>query len=189
MYVMGMLSPVECMEVEQMAAQHPEVQAEIEEITKALKAYAEEQSPAPHAAIKPLLVATIDYSERLQNGEAPAFPPMLNEHSKVDDYAEWLNRKDLLLPDQFTDIFAKIIGYTPGMTTAIVWISTMAPHEVHADEYEKFLIVEGTCDLVIGQTVHQLVPGDYLAIPLHAGHHVKVTSSIPCKVILQRIAA
>jgi quercetin dioxygenase-like cupin family protein len=37
--------------------------------------------------------------------------------------------------------------------------------------------------------VNQLVPGDYFAIPLHKKHLVKVTSSITCKVILQRVAA
>ncbi|MCW3071086.1 MAG: hypothetical protein JWO44_976 [Bacteroidetes bacterium] len=189
LYVMGMLEPEECTEVEQMIAIYPEVRDEVEQITKALKAYAEEDAGAPHATIKPLLMATIDYSERLQAGEQPAFPPVLNENSKIEDYAEWLNREDMLMPGEFSDIYAKIIGYTPQMTTAIVWISSMSPQEVHDDEYEKFLIVEGTCDLVIGNKVHQLVPGDYLAIPLHIGHEVKVTSSVPCKVILQRIAA
>ncbi|MCW3103293.1 MAG: hypothetical protein JWO09_1733 [Bacteroidetes bacterium] len=189
LYVMGMLEPEECTEVERMITIHPEVRDEVEQITKALKAYAEEEAGAPHPAIKPLLMATIDYSERLQAGEPPAFPPALNENSTIADYAEWLNREDLRSPGDFAGLYAKIIGYTPEMTTAIVWISSMAPHEVHDNEYEKFLIVEGSCDIVIGDKTHQLVPGDYLSIPLHQGHEVKVTSSVPCKVILQRIAA
>jgi len=189
LYVMGMLEPEECREAERMIALYPEVRDEVEQITKALKAYAEEEAGAPHPAIKPLLMATIDYSERLQAGEPQAFPPVLNENSTLADYAEWLNREDLRQPGDFTDLYAKIIGYTPEMTTAIVWINSMAPHEVHDDEYEKFLIVEGTCDILIGDKTYQLVPGDYLSIPLHEGHEVKVTSSVPCKVILQRIAA
>jgi len=189
LYVMGMLEPEECREAERMIALYPEVRDEVEQITKALKAYAEEEAGAPHPAIKPLLMATIDYSERLQAGEPQAFPPVLNENSTLADYAEWLNREDLRRPGDFTDLYAKIIGYTPEMTTAIVWINSMAPHEVHDDEYEKFLIVEGTCDILIGDKTYRLVPGDYLSIPLHEGHEVKVTSAVPCKVILQRIAA
>jgi mannose-6-phosphate isomerase-like protein (cupin superfamily) len=54
---------------------------------------------------------------------------------------------------------------------------------------EHFLIVEGTCDITIGDKVHHLVPGDYLSIPLYIDHDVKVTSITPCKVILQRVAA
>ena len=87
------------------------------------------------------------------------------------------------------DLFAKIIGYSAGAITAIVWIKKYAPQEVHDKEYERFLIVEGTCNIVVGDEVNQLVPGDYFAIPLFENHFVEVTSSIPCKVILQRVAA
>src|SRR6478609_1283348 len=86
LYVMGMLEPEECTEVEQMIAIHPEVREEVEQITIALKAYAEEEAAAPHAAIKPLLMATIDYSERLQAGEQPSFPPELHKDSRITDY-------------------------------------------------------------------------------------------------------
>ena len=95
----------------------------------------------------------------------------------------------MILPDNFKDFHAKIIGYTPEMVTAIVWIRNMAPHEVHDDEFEKFLILEGTCDITIGDKVHKMASGDSLSIPLHIDHFVTVTSDIPCKAILQRIAA
>ena len=189
MYVMGVLSPQECMRVHHMSQEHPEVQSEIKQIEFALQSYSENNTSAPHPAIKPLLLATIDYSERLQNGEVQTFPPELNEHSRIEDYNEWLSRKDMLLPDDFDQMYAKIIGFTPEITSAIVWISSMAPHEVHENEFEKSLIIEGTCDITIGEKVHSLVPGDYLAIPLFEGHSVKVTSAFPCKVILQRVAA
>jgi mannose-6-phosphate isomerase-like protein (cupin superfamily) len=65
----------------------------------------------------------------------------------------------------------------------------MAPDEIHDNEYEKFLIVEGECDITVGTNVHHLTPGNYFSIPLHATHSVKVTSKTPCKVILQRVAA
>jgi mannose-6-phosphate isomerase-like protein (cupin superfamily) len=189
MYVMGVLSPRESMEVQQMAASHPEVLLEIKQIEYNLQSYSENQTPSPHPAIKPLLLATIDYTERLQSGEVQTFPPELNSSSKISDYNEWLLREDMILPDDFDQMYAKIISFTPEMTSAIVWISSLAPHEVHDDEYEKFLIVEGSCDITIGEKVHSLVAGDYLAIPLYEGHNVKVTSSVPCKVILQRVAA
>ena len=64
-----------------------------------------------------------------------------------------------------------------------------APTETHTNEYEKFLIVEGSCDLTIGTTVHHLNAGNYLSIPLYVSHDVKVTSAIPCKIILQRVNA
>ena len=87
------------------------------------------------------------------------------------------------------DMFAKIIGYTSTALTAIVWLKEYAPQEVHDTEHEHFFIVEGTCDIVVGNKVHHLAPGDYFAIPLYENHFVKVTSSTPCKIILQRVAA
>ncbi|CAN5183225.1 hypothetical protein BH11BAC5_BH11BAC5_42040 [soil metagenome] len=188
LYVLGATSPAESTEVELMAATDPAIRLEIEAIGEALEAYAMEHAVTPNPVIKPFLLATIDYTERLKGGEPVTMPPVLNKNSIIEDYSPWLNRSDLLVPGN-DDIFAKIIGYTPEAVTAIVWIKEYAPQEIHDHEFEKFLIVEGTCDIVVGDDVHALVPGDYFAIPLHKNHQVKVTSTIPCKVILQRIAA
>ena len=133
-------------------------------------------------------MAAIDYEERIKNGEPLSAPPLLNENSKLADYTDWLNRRDMVFPGT-EDIFAKIIGYTEQATTAIIWLKDYTPPEVHSKEYERFLIAEGTCNITVGDELNQLVPGDYFAIPLHKIHFVKVTSSIPCKIILQRIAA
>jgi mannose-6-phosphate isomerase-like protein (cupin superfamily) len=189
MYVLGLATPEESRMVEELRAAHPEINEELQQITASVETYATAHAVTPHATMKPLLFATIDYTERLKKGEAPAFPPLLNENSRIADYAEWLNRPDMTLPADNENIYLKIIGYTPQATTAIVWINSMAPDEVHHDEHESFLIVEGTCDITIGDKVHHLVPGNVLTIPLHADHYVKVTSAIPCKVILERKAA
>lgn len=188
LYVAGIASAEECIEVEKRATADPAIRQEIEYISMALETYAMANAVAPNPIIKPFLLATIDYTERLQNGEPVSNPPLLNEDSKQEDYASWLNRSDMTAPET-NDVFAKIIGYTKEAITAIVWLKDYAPHEVHDDEYERFFIVEGTCNIIVGDEINQLVAGDYFAIPLHKNHMIKVTSSIPCKVILQRIAA
>jgi len=189
MHVLGISSEEESLEVKRMIVSHPEIKKEVDEITSVLELYGNQNKNIPPAVIKPFLMATIDYSERIRKGELAGFPPLLSDTSKIEDYNEWLHRADMTVPNDLDDIYAKLIGYTPAATTAIVWIKSMAPNEVHDNEFEKFLIVEGTCDIIIGEAVHQLIPGDYLSIPLHIGHQVKVTSLIPCKIILQRIAA
>ena len=188
-YVFGIAAPEEAKEVEEMANEYEGVRAAIELIGRGLENYAQDNAIAPDPTIKPFLIATIDYAERMEKGERASFPPLLDESSQISDYTEWLNRPDMQLSPEFKDLQAKIIGYTAEALTAIVWIKDMAPREVHEDEFEKFLIVEGTCDIIIGEEVHHLVPGNVLSIPLHKNHEVKVTSNIPCKVILQRIAA
>lgn len=189
-YVMGAASHSEQEEVEKMAATYPAIRQEIDAISGALESYAMEYALAPSPSVKPLLMATIDYSERIQSGEAISFPPILTENSRVADYAPWLNRPDLdFTGSDDQNLFARLIGYTKKMTTAIVWIKENSPREIHHHELESFLIIEGTCDIYVGDKSNHLVAGDYFTIPLHEYHMVKVTSDIACKAILQRIAA
>ena len=187
-YVLGHTSAGETKEIELAAAADPAIRMEIEKISEALMAYAMDHAINPSPILKPLLLATIDYSERLKNGEPVTEPPALNENSAIEDYAAWLNRKDMTYQGT-ENIYAKIIGYTAEATTAIIWIKDYAPQEIHDHEIEKFLIVEGTCNITVGDEVNELSPGDYFAVPLYKTHMVKVTSTIACKIILQRTAA
>lgn len=188
-YVLGLISAEEKVLVEEQAAINPAVQKAIGVFSVTLEVQARRDAIKPPLTLKPMVLATLDYMQRLTSGEPVSFPPLLNDQSTVDDYAPWLNRPDMIVKENLQGIHVKLIGHTPEMTTAVVWIRYMAPDEVHDAEHERFLIVEGTCDITIGNTVHSLVPGDYLSIPLYTNHHVNVTSANPCKVILQRIAA
>ena len=189
LYVLGNTTPQQKAEVEQMAVTHPAIAHEITAITACLHTYAQLNNIAPDPTIRPFLLATIDYSERIKNGEAVTFPPELNENTLISHFEPWLNRQDMATPKKLDDFYAKIIGYTDKMITAIIWLKQMAPQEVHTNEIEKFLIVEGTCDITIQDKVHHLKSGDMLSIPLYKNHFVKVTSAIACKIILQRVAA
>ena len=187
-YVLGTASPDECKEVELRAAADPVIQQELDTICDTLEALAIENAIKPDPIIKPFLMAVINYTERIRNGEPVSEPPLLTAQSTLADYAEWLNRSDMVSP-KTEEVYAKIIGFSKDVTTAIVWLKTYAPQEVHDDEYERFLIVEGSCEIVVDDEVNKFVAGDYFQIPLHKKHFVKVTSSTPCKIILQRVAA
>ena len=191
MYVLGLTSPEENIGIENMASSYPEIADEIEAISKALLVYSEAVAPTLDVTLKPLIIATFDYMERLKNGEEPIKTPVLNENTKVIDFLPWLNRKDMVMSDKLDDFYVKLIGYEPeiDMRTAIVWIKDATPYEVHKDLHEKFFIIEGTCDIITDEGTHHLKPGDYYSLPLNLGHVVKVTSKTPCKVILQRVAA
>ncbi len=188
-YVMGITTPKQTEEVLQRAAADATIRTEIESISKALEHYAMLNAIKPKADIKTFLLATLEYTERLTNGEVATFPPALNNASTIADFEPWLSRPDMTLPDDADNLYAKIIGATRGSITAIVWIKDCTPQEVHDKEHERFLVVEGTCNIIVADEVHELVAGDYFDIPLHKIHMIKVTSSIPCKAILQRIAA
>ncbi len=179
----------EAKEVEMIAENNISVHNEIQQIRQVLESYALSHATAPSSTVKAFLFATIDYSENIKSDAAYEFPPLLNEVSHVADYAKWLGRDDMILPGDFKGIHAKIIGYTAKIITAIIWIKDGAPQEVHYDEFEQFLIVEGSCAITIEKDIHHLTAGNFLSIPPLKEHKVDITSSIPCKIILQRIAA
>lgn len=188
LYVLGIATFAEQQEVEWRAKTALVIREELDAIGKSLEAMAMKQSIAPDPIIKPFLLATINYMNRIANGEQADEPPLLHPFSTISDYDAWLKRPDLVYNGTEL-VFAYIIGNTPKVTTAIAWLKEMAPQEVHDNELESFLIVEGTCDIVVDGSVNSLVPGNYFTIPLHKDHFIKVTSQIPCKVILQRVAA
>lgn len=190
LYVLGLTSAAEDAEVKHMLSRYPEqINREIQEICNVQEGIANANFIIPDPIIKPFLLAKIDFMDRMMAGEMPVEPLELSPESKITDYNQWLNRPDMVLPADAEEVFAKIIGFTPAITTAIVWIKIIAPQEVHDDEYERFLIIEGTCDIGLGETIYSLKAGDYFQIPLHENHTVTVTSIKPCKIILQRVAA
>lgn len=189
LYVMGDLNNHEMEEVEKSIELYPVLKQEIYSIELAFESYARAHAVAPAPDVKPMLRAVADYTLRLENGEAPENPPSISLESKIEDYKSWLDRANLQEPEGYDSMFGHIIGSSEEKTTLIVWLKDGAPDETHTDEYEKFLIVEGTCNITIEEEVHSLKAGDVLMIPLFVNHRVEVTSSIPCKIILERAAA
>lgn len=189
MYVMGQTTPDESRHVAEMILQYDDVKTAFDILSLALEQYTLQHAIPPDPTIKPFLMATIDYMARMEQGEEPSSPPVLNERSKIEDFGPWINREDFEISPPFKDIQAKIISYTPQMATAVVWLEHGAPPEIHTHELETFLIVEGTCNIIVDGRDHHLIPGDVFHIPLHLSHTVLVTSAITCKIILQRVAA
>ena len=188
-YVLGLTSAEETLQVSIMSNLHPEINQEINEISESLLQLSSIVAPKLSPTLRTSILGTIDYMERLKSGELASFPPLLNSESKISDYQLWISKPEMDLPSNFQDSYAKIIGANKVATTMIVWLTTQAPNEVHHNHYERFLIIEGSCELTIENDTHYLKSGDYLEIPLHVVHNLIVTSSIPCKIILQRIAA
>lgn len=189
LYILGDLSPLDMDHVEKAIREHPALKEELFEIEQSFLAYAQLNSVKVDPTQKPMLTATINYSDRILNGETPSFPPAINGDSKIVDYSAWLEKPYLQEPAEYEGMAGHIIGATEERKTLIIWLTEGAPPETHTTEIEKFLIVEGTCDITIGDNVHSLKAGDVLEIPLFISHHVEVTSSIRCKIILERSAA
>lgn len=186
LYVMGCLEEQEEQYIETAISLHPELKEEISQVEAALEFYAKANAVEVSPTVKPMLLATVNYLERIEGGEAVSNPPPLSANSKISDYAFWLDQAHLQEPEAYESMHGFIIGNSVERATLIVWLCEGAPPEVHTDEIEKFLIVEGTCKITIGEEEHSLKQGDFLEIPLFVNHYVEVTSTTRCKVILER---
>lgn len=186
LYLLELTSDEENREIREAAMIFPEIQEAIDSAAKTFEDFGQANAVAPPAPLKAFLFGTIDYMERLEAGEVPTSPPALSQTSTIEDFAPWLNREDMVLPEDAEDTYIKIIGADEKLTTAIVWAKTMLPAEVHDDEFESFLVLEGSCEIDIDDETHYLKPGDFLTIPLYADHVARITSDIPCKLIVQR---
>jgi mannose-6-phosphate isomerase-like protein (cupin superfamily) len=187
LYALGQLEGDERDLVQHAIAEHPAVAREFDQIEQTLLLLAKAQAVAPPLTAKPLLMAKIDFRERVRGGEKLEAVPLLSAQSKIADFEKWLVRQDLDAPEGFGAMYLKIIGHDREKTTGLLWLRDGAPDETHTDEFEHFLILEGTCDITVGDEVRSFQPGDYFAIPLHINHNVRVTSTMPCKAVLQRV--
>jgi mannose-6-phosphate isomerase-like protein (cupin superfamily) len=186
-YALGMLSPEECRAIEAEATRFPELRAEIDALQDALGQLAMAAPVPPRAEMKGTVLTAVEAfrQQRIRDKR----PPVLHPASRISDYEAWLGDPNLVRPDDAGPMHVIPLDQRDGEGTAVLWLTIGAPEETHSDEIEKFLILEGTCDVIFGGIVHRLVPGSYLSVPLHVPHTIRITSEVPCKILLQRIAA
>lgn len=187
MYILGCLPEEERAAVEEVILQDTAIRNEVCSMSDALERQLFSGSVEPDVTVRPFLMATVDYIDRLEKGEEPESPPLVEKGSLAADFLRWTGRPDLQAPASFDAFHARIIGNTREALTAIAWLRYGAPSEVHHMQSERFLVLEGSCTILVGATPHHLRAGDVFTIPLHETHAVQVTSETPCKVILQRV--
>ena len=184
-YVLGILSAEERVEFERAMAHDPALRAEVlaeQEMTETL---ALENQVAPPSSLKGKLFDKIDEIDSAQDNT----PPLLNPGSVAADYRFWLDQEGMAPPEQYDHLHFIPIAETEDGLSAIVWIKDFVPEEVHNDCIERFLVLEGSCEISFAGQTYSLKAGDYLSVPLHHPHTVQVTSEIVCKLIVQRHAA
>ncbi|MEY3441755.1 MAG: hypothetical protein RLZZ519_36, partial [Bacteroidota bacterium] len=116
-------------------------------------------------------------------------PPFLNSNSKASDFESWIGRVAMPSDEDFEELFVKPLDTDADCLTMFVCVKHEIAPETHLDSIEKFLVLEGTCKIDIEGEIFYLQAGDYLSIPKFKEHTVYVTSSMPCRLIVQQIAA
>ena len=182
-YCLDLLQKEDRDRLEQLAAAHPELQAEIRAHQQVLAGYASSFASEPPASLKNRILATLQNLEKEEQYSAE-MPPLLNRFSEKEN---WLRVVKPHLPEELEeDIFAKVLRNDSEVFQVILWVKTGYPDEVHHEVDESFMILEGECECYVEENVIRLGPGDYFQVPLDMHHDVRVTRG-PVLAIVQRL--
>jgi mannose-6-phosphate isomerase-like protein (cupin superfamily) len=182
-YCLGLLGKEEMQQVEQYAAQYPELQEEINSYQQALEGYAMDFAQAAPVNLKAKTLDLLDNLSKENHGQVDNLP-LLNQFSAREN---WLRIVEPLLPATLEeDSFIKVLRDDEKVFQTIFWSKVDYPDEVHGDEKESFLILLGECECCVGGELIRLGPGGYLDVPMHVHHDVRVVSG-PVLAIVQRL--
>jgi mannose-6-phosphate isomerase-like protein (cupin superfamily) len=183
-YCMNVLSESQMAAVEQVCAQYPEVKQELTQLQKTLENYAGNAALAPGAALQENIWNTLDNINKEKAGDLNDLP-VINKYS---DHNNWKRIVIPFMPKEVTrDILISTIRESAGVTQMLVISKTDVAEEVHENERESFLVLEGECECCIGDNLYHLGPGGFIEIPLHTPHNVRVLSPYVVAV-LQHVA-
>lgn len=186
-YVLGLLPAEEARAIEALRVIDPVLQERIGRMEDAVVKWAIASARDPRAGMRKRLLDQLEVDLAREHGSGR--PPVLHDRSTPEDFLPWTERPEMALPADADSFHMVPIDLAEDRQTGLVWLKTGQPEEVHTDCVERILILEGTCDVHIGMMVASLVPGDVITIPMHVPHHVRVTSDVWCKAIVQRVAA
>lgn len=184
LYVLGLLDTENAQRVEAAAISDPLIGEMLKQLQDTMARHATDNATqAPSGLKKSVLQAVqMEVEKELTSGR----PPLLHNRSSLTDFANWAG-PEYSKPSGSGNLQVIPLDLSEDRQTALIWLENEEPAETHTNCVERFLILEGTCDVTIGREVHALVPGNVITIPMFTEHSVRVTSTIPCKAILQRV--
>jgi len=150
---------------------HPEIGQELNRIELNIEELAKRHAITPRPQLKDKIMAALGLAEDELNLDQ--LPPT----SKYSNYERWLKAVEHLIPaEPFEDFFAHVLQQNEQIAQTLVITRLNVPEEVHEVIAESFFILKGTCTCTVGEEVFTLNAGDYLAIPLHTSHDIRIDS-------------
>jgi mannose-6-phosphate isomerase-like protein (cupin superfamily) len=159
-------------EIAELLSAHPQIKQELNQIEETIELLAKSQAIEPRQKAKQRFLSAIGFSpdEAL---DISNLPPT----GKYSSYTSWYDAVEHLIPAQpFEDFFMQVLRQDEHIAQMLVVTRLDVPQEIHETVKESFFILEGSCVCTVGEDVFTLNPGDYLEIPLHVKHNIKIVS-------------
>lgn len=171
-YCLGLLSDEEEAYLIQMTMLYPEIKAELTAMETAMEKMANLNAVDPSPLVKQKVLSALGFNETgaLNINELPVI-------SQSADPAPWVKVFALLIPDEPSEDFVShAIRDDEQVQQMLVVTKTNVPEEQHGDFLESFFILQGRCECTIGGNYYALGPGDFIEIPLHTKHDIKLVT-------------
>lgn len=158
-------------EIVALRSAHSEIGQELNRIELTIEKLAKSQAITPSPQLQNRIMAALGIAE--DKIDLDNLPPT----SKYSNYESWLKAVEHLIPaEPFDDFFAHPLQQNEQIAQTLVITKLNVPEEVHEEVAESFFILKGTCTCTVGKEVFTLNAGDYLAIPLHTSHDIRIDS-------------
>lgn len=107
--------------------------------------------------------------------------PLLFCLSQVN--AEKLTLSDITPPEDLENIHVVKVASDAHATDFVIFVKQQVPLHKHAAHTETLYVLEGSGTFQLNKESFEIKSGDYINVPEGTPHAVKVTSTIPLKVL------
>ncbi len=170
-YCLGLLNEEEQAYLIQMSILYPEIKNELIAVERALEQLAESGAIEPGSEVKHRIMNMFGINSSDGSVNAEPFPTI----GSNSDYQIWKNNLAHLIPAEPAEgISIEIIRDDERFRQMLVVSNQDIPEEEHGEYLESFLILEGRCECTVGSDIFTLSAGDFLQIPLHVTHDIRI---------------
>ncbi len=86
-------------------------------------------------------------------------------------------------PLQYDAIYSKLVASDSLSSSFVIFIKKEVKKHKHLTHTEHVYILEGEGEMLLGEKTFKVKKGDMIFIPMNTPHSLKVTSSVPVKVL------
>ena len=182
-YCLGFTSPDENAAVEKMAAMCSEVQEEIEKTRAGLSSLLQPLI-SPSALVKTNIMQTV-YAQ--QAALHKKFIPLMHQPHPFHCYYDTAAANEIEeAAEDFNNLLVKELPSTREVINLAVWARYGPEEETHTNMREYIAILEGSCDMHIGDKKMTYSCGEIISIEPNIPHHAVITSKKPMFALVQR---
>jgi mannose-6-phosphate isomerase-like protein (cupin superfamily) len=97
--------------------------------------------------------------------------------------AQYQSLDTVKAPATYDNIFIRPIASDSLSSSFVIFIKKEVKTHKHISHTEHVYILEGEGEMLLADKIFSVKKGDMIFIPMNTGHSIKVTSSVPLKVL------